>query len=47
MEIAILITRIILLILKGMSSENAVYEIASMSSFDFAQLWSHLPCRYR
>ena len=47
MEIAILIARIILLILGGMSSEMAVNKIGKVSGVATATLWSNLPNRLR
>lgn len=47
MEIAILIARIILLILSGMSSIGAVEEVAKASGVAKATLWSNLPNRYK
>ena len=46
-EIAILIVRIILLILSGMSSVGAVEEVAKGSGIASATLWSNLPNRYK
>lgn len=46
-EIAILIARIILLILNGMSSVGAVEEVAKGSGVASATLWSNLPNRFR
>lgn len=46
-EIAILIARIILLILSGMSSVGAVEEVASSSGVASATLWSNLPNRFK
>lgn len=42
-EIAILIARIILLILSGMSSVGAVEEVAKGSGVASATLWNNLP----
>lgn len=47
MEIAILIARIILLILSGMSSEMAVNKISKVSSVATATLWSNLPNSFK
>lgn len=47
MEIAILIARIILLILSGMSSVGAVEEVARASGVASATLWSNLPNRFK
>lgn len=47
MEIVILIARIILLILSGMSSVGAVEEIAKVSGVASATLWSKLPSRFK
>ena len=47
MEIAILIARIILLILSGMSSVGAVEEVAKGSGVAKATLWSNLPSRFK
>lgn len=47
MEIAILIARIILLILSGMSSVGAVDEVAKVTGIAKATLWSNLPNRYK
>lgn len=47
MEIAILIARIILLILSGMSSVAAVEEVAKASGVVSATLWKNLPNRYK
>ena len=47
MEIAILIARIILLILSGMSSVGAVEEVAKASGVAKATLWSNLPNRFK
>ncbi|GAA0110523.1 MULTISPECIES: hypothetical protein [Clostridium] len=47
MEIAILIARIILLILSGMSSVGAVEEVANCSGVASAKLWRNLPNRFK
>lgn len=47
MEIAILIARIIILVLSGMSSIGAVEEVAKASGVAKAKLWSNLPNRYK
>ena len=47
MEISILIARIILLVLSGMSSLGAVEEIAKVSGVAKATLWSNLPDRFK
>ncbi len=47
MEIAILIARIILLILSGMSSVGEVEEVAKASGVAKATLWSNLPNSYK
>lgn len=47
MEIAILIARIILLILSGMSSVGAVEEIARANGVASATLWRNLPNRFK
>ncbi len=47
MEIAILIARIIVLILQGLSASGAVSQIAGESGVDFSELWSHLPSSYK
>jgi hypothetical protein len=46
-EIMILIARIIMLILSGMSSVGAVGEVAKASGVASATLWSRLPNRFR
>lgn len=46
-EIMILIARIIMLILSGMSSVGAVGEIAKASGVASATLWSKLPNRFK
>ena len=46
-EIAILIVRIILLILSGMSSVGAVDEVAKATGIAKATLWNNLPNRYK
>ena len=47
MEIAILIARIILLILSGISSVGAVEEVAKGSGVESPTLWSNLPNRFK
>lgn len=47
MEIAILIARIIILVLSGMSSFGAVEEIARVSGVATATLWRNLPSRFK
>jgi len=47
MEIAILIARVIIMILEGISASSAVSQIAGESGIDFSELWSHLPSKYR
>lgn len=47
MEIVILIARIILLIISGMSSIGAVEEVAKASGVASATLWSKLPNRFK
>ncbi|MBB6716817.1 MULTISPECIES: hypothetical protein [Clostridium] len=47
MEIVILIARIILLIISGMSSVGAVEEVAKASGVASATLWSKLPSRFK
>lgn len=47
MEIAILIARIILLILGGLSASEAVGEVSSVSGESFSKLWRHLPSKYK
>ena len=47
MEIAILIARIILLILSGVSSEMAVNKIGKVSGVVISTLWSNLPNRFK
>ncbi|MEN8435570.1 hypothetical protein [Clostridium septicum] len=47
MEIAILIARIILLVLSGMSSLGAVEEIAKASGVASATLWRNLPNMFK
>lgn len=46
-EIMILIARIIMLILSGMSSVGAVGEVAKASGVTSSILWNKLPNRYR
>lgn len=46
-EIMILIARIIMLILGGMSSVGAVGEIAKVSGVASATLWNRLPDRFK
>ena len=46
-EIMILIARIIMLILSGMSSVGAVGEVAKTSGVASATLWNKLPKRFR
>lgn len=46
-EIAILIAKIIILVLSGMSSVGAVEEVASSSGIASATLWSNLPNRFK
>lgn len=46
-EIMILIARIIMLILSGMSSVGAVGEVAKASGVASATLWNKLPNRFR
>ncbi|MBU3134594.1 hypothetical protein KPL40_19495 [Clostridium gasigenes] len=47
MEIAILIARIILLILSGLSSVGAIEEVAKASGVGTATLWNNLPSRFK
>ncbi|MBC2581768.1 hypothetical protein HGI79_16050 [Clostridium sp. DJ247] len=47
MEIMILIARIIMLILGGMSSVGAVGEVAKASGVASSTLWNKLPNRFR
>ncbi|MBD7912097.1 hypothetical protein [Clostridium cibarium] len=47
MEIVMLIARIILLILSGMSSVGAVGEVAKASGVASAILWNKLPNRFK
>ena len=47
MEIAILIAKIIILVLSGMSSLGVVEEIAKASCVASATLWSNLPNRFK
>ncbi|MCT4618893.1 MAG: hypothetical protein N4A62_05840 [Marinisporobacter sp.] len=46
MELALLIARIILLIVQGLSAA-AVGQVAGESGADFAELWSLLPSKYK
>lgn len=46
-EIMILIARIIMLILSGMSSVGAVGEVAKASGVASATLWNMLPNRFK
>lgn len=46
-EIMILIARIIMLILSGMSSVGAVGEVAKASGVASATLWNKLPNRFK
>ncbi|MPM24946.1 hypothetical protein SDC9_71435 [bioreactor metagenome] len=46
-EIMILITRIIVLIVSGMSSVGAVGEVAKASGVASATLWRNLPYRFK
>jgi DNA invertase Pin-like site-specific DNA recombinase len=46
-EIVILIARIIMLILSGMSSVGAVSEVAKASGIASATLWNRLPNRFK
>ena len=47
MEILILIARIIILILEGVSSSRATRMVADESGVSFAELWGKLPSRYK
>jgi hypothetical protein len=46
-EIMILIARIIMLILSGMSSVGAVEEVAKASNVASTTLWGNLPNRFK
>lgn len=47
MEIAILIARIILLILSGLSSVGAIEQVAKASGVAKVTLWNNLPNRFK
>lgn len=47
MEIAILIAKIIILVLSGMSSLGAVEEISKANGVASATLWRNLPNRFK
>jgi hypothetical protein len=47
MELALLIARIILLIVQGLSAASAVGQVAGESGVDFSELWSLLSSKYK
>lgn len=47
MELVILIARIILMILEGISADVAASKIAGESGVSFEKLWSKLPGKYK
>lgn len=47
MEILVLIARIILLILDGMTASSAIGKVSGESGVAASVLWRHLPSKYK